>query len=56
MPTTPNPTSGLIVYVPDSQVRETDMSVDGAMKMVVTMGMVMPPPKLPVDALPPPSA
>jgi uncharacterized membrane protein len=45
VPTTPNPTSGLIVYVPASQVRETDMSVDGAMKMVVTMGIVMPPQK-----------
>jgi uncharacterized membrane protein len=45
VPTTPNPTSGLIVYVPASQVRETDMSVDGAMKMVVTMGIVMPPSK-----------
>jgi len=43
VPTTPNPTSGLIVYIPESQVRETDMSVDGAMKMVVTMGIVMPP-------------
>lgn len=45
VPTTPNPTSGLIVYVPVSQVRETDMSVDAAMKMVVTMGIVMPPQK-----------
>jgi uncharacterized membrane protein len=45
VPTTPNPTSGLIVYVPASQVRETDMSVDAAMKMVVTMGIVMPPQK-----------
>jgi uncharacterized membrane protein len=47
VPTTPNPTSGLIVYVPASQVRETDMSVDGAMKMVVTMGIVMPPSRHP---------
>jgi uncharacterized membrane protein len=45
VPTTPNPTSGLIVFVPASQVRETDMSVDSAMKMVVTMGIVMPPQK-----------
>jgi len=45
VPTTPNPTSGLIVYLPASQVRETDMTIDGAMKMVVTMGMVMPPQK-----------
>jgi uncharacterized membrane protein len=50
VPTTPNPTSGLIVYVPASQVRETDMSVDGAMKMVVTMGIVMPAQKHPSTA------
>lgn len=50
VPTTPNPTSGLIVYVPASQVRETDMSVDAAMKMVVTMGMVMPSQKPPAGA------
>jgi len=47
VPTTPNPTSGLIVYVPVSQVRETGMTVDEAMKMVVTMGIVMPAPKQP---------
>ena len=45
VPTTPNPTSGLIVYVPASQVVEADISVDAAMKMVVTMGIVMPPSK-----------
>jgi uncharacterized membrane protein len=45
VPTTPNPTSGLIVFVPASQVKETNMSVDAAMKMVVTMGIVMPPQK-----------
>jgi len=45
VPTTPNPTSGLIVYVPASQVVESDISVDAAMKMVVTMGIVMPPAK-----------
>jgi uncharacterized membrane protein len=51
VPTTPNPTSGLIVFVPASQVRETNMSVDAAMKMVVTMGIVMPPQKQ-VDSAP----
>jgi uncharacterized membrane protein len=51
VPTTPNPTSGLIVFVPASQVRETNMSVDAAMKMVVTMGIVMPPQKQ-VDTAP----
>ena len=53
VPTTPNPTSGLIVYVPVSQVRETDMTVDGAMKMVVTMGIVMPAPKHALEAAAP---
>lgn len=44
IPTTPNPTSGFIVMVPASQVVELQMSVDGAMKMIITCGVVMPPP------------
>lgn len=44
VPTTPNPTSGLIVLLPQSQVIEVDMSVDAAMKMIVTLGVVVPPP------------
>ncbi len=59
VPTTPNPTSGLIVMVPRSQVIELDMSVDAAMKMIVTLGVVAPPatsvaPKLNPAAAPPP--
>jgi uncharacterized membrane protein len=42
IPTTPNPTSGFIVLVPRSQAIELDMSVDAAMKMIVTLGVVMP--------------
>lgn len=42
IPTTPNPTSGFIVIVPRSQAIELDMSVDAAMKMIVTLGVVMP--------------
>jgi uncharacterized membrane protein len=53
VPTTPNPTSGLIVYAPASQVRETDMSVDAAMKMVVTLGVVMTAPMGAIEAVPP---
>ena len=52
VPTTPNPTSGLLIYVPRAQVVESEMSVDNAMKMVVTMGMVMPPPKATTERLP----
>ena len=43
IPTTPNPTSGFIVMVPRSQVIELEMSVDAAMKMIVTLGVVVPP-------------
>jgi uncharacterized membrane protein len=42
IPTTPNPTSGFIVLVPRSQAIELDMSIDAAMKMIVTLGVVMP--------------
>ena len=42
VPTTPNPTSGYFVMVPRSRVRELDMSVEEALKYVVSMGVVMP--------------
>jgi uncharacterized membrane protein len=42
VPTTPNPTSGFIFMVPRSEVIELDMSVDDAMKMIVTLGVVTP--------------
>jgi uncharacterized membrane protein len=43
IPTTPNPTSGFIMMVPRSQAIELDMSIDSAMKMIVTLGVVVPP-------------
>jgi uncharacterized membrane protein len=42
IPATPNPTSGFIVIVPRAEVIELAMSVDAAMKMIVTLGIVMP--------------
>jgi uncharacterized membrane protein len=42
IPTTPNPTSGFIIFVPRSQCIELDMHVDAAMKMIVTLGVVGP--------------
>jgi uncharacterized membrane protein len=44
VPTTPNPTSGLIVMVPRRDIVELDMTVDAAMKLIVTLGVVSPPP------------
>ena len=38
-----NATAGWLVIVPRSQVVELDMSVDAAMKMIITCGVVVPP-------------
>jgi uncharacterized membrane protein len=42
IPTTPNPTSGFIVFMPRAKCIELDMHVDAAMKMIVTLGVVGP--------------
>jgi uncharacterized membrane protein len=42
VPTTPNPTSGFIVLAPRSQLQPLNISTDAAMKMIVTLGVVMP--------------
>ena len=47
VPTTPNPTSGYFVIVRKSDCVELEMSVDAALKYIVSMGVVVPPP-LPV--------
>jgi uncharacterized membrane protein len=48
--TAPNPTSGFIILVPKSELIALEMSVDAAMKMIVTCGVVLPEP--PVAHLP----
>jgi uncharacterized membrane protein len=52
VPTTPNPTSGFFLMVLRSEVIELKMSVDEALKYVISMGVVAPPtsPKLTVAA------
>jgi len=42
IPTTPNPTSGFIIFVPKARCIELDMPVETAMKMIVTLGVVGP--------------
>jgi len=42
VPTTPNPTGGYFVMVPKGSVRELDMSVDDALKYIISMGVVAP--------------
>jgi uncharacterized membrane protein len=45
VPTTPIPTTGYNLIVRRSEVVPIDMSVDDAMKMIVTLGVVVPPPR-----------
>ena len=42
VPTTPNPTSGYFIVVPVSHVHELDMTVDEALKYIISMGVVAP--------------
>ncbi|MCZ6788887.1 MAG: DUF502 domain-containing protein [Chloroflexi bacterium] len=42
LPTSPSPNSGSLVLVPEEDVRETDITVAAALKMVVSCGMVSP--------------
>ena len=43
LPTTPNPTSGFMLFVPRDHIRELDMSVEEALKMIISLGVVVPP-------------
>ncbi len=42
VPTTPNPTSGFIVLVPKKDIIPLDMSVEQAMRLVISLGVVTP--------------
>jgi uncharacterized membrane protein len=50
VPTTPNPTSGYLMIVSRQDIIELDMSVDAALKYVISMGVVAPVTRLPRDA------
>ncbi|KAF3998532.1 DUF502 domain-containing protein [Glaciimonas immobilis] len=43
IPTTPNPTSGFFLMVPRADTVELNMSVDEALKYIISMGVVSPP-------------
>lgn len=42
MPTTPNPTSGFLLFLPKNDVIELDMTVEDAAKLVISAGLVYP--------------
>lgn len=48
VPTTPNPTGGYFVIVKKSDIIELDMSVDQALKYIISMGVVPPLPRAPM--------
>jgi uncharacterized membrane protein len=54
VPTTPNPTSGFLLLVPQREVIELDMSVSDGMKAIISGGAVMPSSisEPPIDQLP----
>lgn len=43
IPTTPNPTSGFLIMVPPEDTVELDMSVDEALRMIISLGVIIPP-------------
>ena len=40
IPTTPNPTSGYVFVVPEDEVKYLDMTVDEAVKFVISLGTI----------------
>ena len=42
IPTTPNPTSGFLIIVPESDVQPFDISVEAAIRMVISLGVITP--------------
>jgi len=43
IPTTPNPTSGFLIFYPENVIRVLEMSVGEAMKLIISGGTVVPP-------------
>ena len=52
VPTAPNPTSGYVLIVPPSEIVDLDISVDAALKFVISMGVVIPGGRMNHDPLP----
>ncbi|MFV0491961.1 MAG: DUF502 domain-containing protein [Pseudorhodobacter sp.] len=42
LPTTPNPTSGFLLFVPADAVRMLDMTIEEAAKLIISAGLVYP--------------
>lgn len=42
IPTTPNPTSGFLIYIPEEDITETDLNIEEGMKLIVSGGILVP--------------
>jgi uncharacterized membrane protein len=42
IPTTPNPTSGFLIYLPEEDVIETDMNIEEGMTLIISGGILVP--------------
>ena len=47
IPTTPNPTSGFLILLPETEVTKLDMSIADGIKFIVSLGAIPPEPSLP---------
>ena len=54
VPTTPNPTGGFLLFVPKSDVRILDMTVEDGLKMILSVGIISPPDRRLADQRPMP--
>jgi uncharacterized membrane protein len=52
IPTTPNPTSGFLILVPEDEVKKLDMSVAEGIKFIVSLGALPPEPPLGLRSVP----
>jgi uncharacterized membrane protein len=52
LPTTPNPTSGFLLFIPEADVIYLEMGVEDAAKLIISAGLVYPNPKDPAKPLP----
>ena len=42
IPTTPNPTSGFLIYIPEEDIIETDLDVEEGMTLIISGGILVP--------------
>jgi uncharacterized membrane protein len=54
LPTTPNPTSGFLLFVPRKDLIHLDMSIEEGIKLVISGGIVAPPRDADLEPVPPP--